>query len=226
MIKILAIETSTDACSVALLQDKSITEKYQVAPQKHTQLLIPMIDSLLQDAHLELKQLDAIAFGRGPGSFTGVRLAASIAQGLAFGAGLPIVVISPLRALAQQVYFQKQATKVMVAQDARMQEIYYGSYVLNQQQIMQENFPDTLLRPETLPMPAEITDWWRAGNAWTVYADTITKGYDRIPLANIIYPRAQEVALLASWDFLQGLAVKPEDALPIYLRNEVAKKKS
>jgi tRNA threonylcarbamoyladenosine biosynthesis protein TsaB len=225
MTKILAIETSTDACSAALLNDSALHEEFQIAPQQHTKIILPMIDKLMQQAKLDLKNLDAIAFGYGPGSFTGVRLAASIAQGLGLGANLPVIKISSLRALAQQVFNKEKATKVLVAQDARMQEIYFGSYNLDANQIMQEAELDKLVSAETLPLPKEKNGWTRAGNAWEIYADNIDKEYAKMFLAKIIYPRAQEVAILAAWDFACGLAVPPEEALPNYLRNEIVKKK-
>lgn len=142
---LLAIDTSTDACSVALKRDAEIIERFVIAPQKHTQLVLPMIQELLIEAKIDLEDLDAIAFGAGPGSFTGVRLCASITQGLAFGAGLPAIKISTLQCIAQQKFEELGVKNVTVIQDARMQEVYYGEYQLGANGIMEAVVPDRLL---------------------------------------------------------------------------------
>ena len=118
--KILAIETATEACSTALMIDHVIIEHYQVAPRAHNRLIIPMIESLLSKANIHLNQLDALAFGRGPGSFTGIRIAASVAQGIALGADLPVIPISSLAALAQEVFDEHNNTITYGCLDARM----------------------------------------------------------------------------------------------------------
>src|SRR4051812_31549034 len=121
---ILAIDTSTDACSAALLINGIVREKFRLAQRQHVQLILPLIHELLLEANLTLKQLDAIAFGCGPGSFTGLRIAASVMQGLAYAIDLPVIAVSSLQALAQGVYREFSANNVIVTMDAHMQSCY------------------------------------------------------------------------------------------------------
>lgn len=213
MIKILAIDTSTDACSAALLYDKKNSNRFIIAAREHTKLILPMIHELLTEAHLDLNELDAIAFGYGPGSFTGIRLAASITQGLAFASNLPVIKISCLRALAQEAFVEFGNKKVLVAQDARMNEIYYGEYQSDSFGIMQAIIPDQLTTPEKINTTNPNPLFTRTGNGWEIYDNTPAK---------LIYPRAQYIAELAAIDFAKNLTVLAAEALPIYLREEVA----
>ena len=221
MTKILAIDTSTDACSAALLFDNKNHHRFVVAPRQHTKFILPMIHELLAEAQLELNQLDAIAFGCGPGSFTGIRLAASITQGLAFVANLPVVKISSLRALAQEVFATLDKEKILVAQDARMQEIYWGEYQTDTVGIMQTIVPDQLLAPTQIKTPTDA-GFIGIGNAWKIYDDILTKRCNIQLVESKTYPRAQYIAQLAAVDFAKGLTVSAMEALPVYLREEVA----
>ena len=126
--KILAVETATEACSAALSVEGEIIERYTVSPREHSLLILPMLESLLAEAGLVLNQLDALAFGRGPGSFTGVRIAAGVIQGVAFGADLPVAPVSTLAAMAQDIFAKSRETAVFTALDARMGEVYWGVY--------------------------------------------------------------------------------------------------
>lgn len=207
MANILALETATNACSVALLINDSVSEKYQLAAREHTKLILPMVESLLAEAALQLSGLDAIAFGCGPGSFTGVRIAAGIVQGLAFGADLPVLPISSLRALAQTAYREVEAKKVIAAFDARMQEVYWGGYTIDDNDLMQEVIKDSLSKPEDIELPKD-DGWFRTGDGWGLSGATI-------------YPHAREVAKLGSVDYLAGKALAADKALPVYLRSVV-----
>ena len=135
--KLLTLDTSTDACSCALSVDGEIGEQSVIAPRQHTTLILPMIDQLLAEAGLKPTQLDGIAFGRGPGSFTGLRIACGITQGIAFAADIPVVPISCLATLAQGAYLEQGIEKVLASIDARMNEVYFANYFLNQEKIMQ-----------------------------------------------------------------------------------------
>ena len=221
MIKILAIDTSTDACSAALWCDSKIFYRFMIAPQQHTKLILPMIYELLTEAQLDLKQLDAIAFGAGPGSFTGIRLAASITQGLAFAANLPVIKISSLRVLAQEIFAEFGKKKVLVAQDARMQEIYWGEYQVDATGIMQAMAPDQLLAPKQIRELSD-TSFTGVGSGWKIYNSLLTTPCNIPLIESKAYPQAQYMTELAVSDFAKGLIVSAKEALPIYLREEVA----
>ncbi len=224
--KLLAIETSSDACSAALLIENTLEERFEIAPQQHTALILPMVDSLLKQAGLRLNELDALAFGRGPGSFTGVRIAASVVQGLAFGAELPVVPISSLAALAQGVYLAHGATRILTATDARMNEVYWAAWRLDENALMTLQGDEAVCAPQDAPLPDQAV-WFGAGSGWQPYGALLAgrlgerlSGYQADS-----YPHARDVAHLARSAFACGAAVNPEHALPVYLRNEVTWKK-
>jgi tRNA threonylcarbamoyladenosine biosynthesis protein TsaB len=221
VIKILAIDTSTEACSAALLCDSKISDRFVIAPQQHTRLILPMVSELLDEAQLVLGQLDAIAFGCGPGSFTGIRLASSITQGLAFAADLPVVKISTLRALAQEVFEGFGKSKVLVTQDARMQEIYWGEYQADADGVMQAVTFDQLISPQAAKIVSSES-MVGVGNGWEIYGDILTKRCNIALIESKIYPNARYIAQLAAVDFAKGLVVSAKEALPVYLREEVA----
>ena len=171
MAKILAFDTATAACSVALSVKGEIYEQFEIAPRKHGQLILGMVQHLLSAAGMSLTDLDAIAYGCGPGSFMGIRLATGIAQGLAFGADKPLIPVSSLQTLAQSAYLGTQAPQIAAAWDARMQAIYWGVYRCDEAGLMQSVQSDTLSQPGQLMLPTG--SWLAAGNAWKVYADKL-----------------------------------------------------
>lgn len=219
--KLLALDTATEACTVALWLDGSVLERFEFGSH-HAERLLPMIDALLAEAGLVLTQLDALAFGRGPGSFTGLRIGAGVTQGLAFGADLPVVPVSSLAALAQGV----QAAKVLAAFDARMQQVYWGAYVRNAAGLMEVRGAEGVFSPLLVPVPDD-TDWHGAGTGWDAYHASLQQhlgaclaGWQR----NCV-PRARHIAELGVAGFQSGLAIVAESALPIYIRDNVAVKK-
>lgn len=225
--KILAIDTSTEACSAALLIDGEIRERYQLAPREHARLILPMIDSLLAESELKLAHLDALAFGRGPGGFTGVRIATGVIQGLAFGADLPVTPVSSLAALAQGACQDTGAQCVLGAIDARMGEVYWGAYRAGEEGLVRLEGNETVCPPEQAHLPAG-RGWHGAGSGWETYQEELRA---RIGVALSAWegqrhPRASHVALLGADLHRGGLAVAAEQALPVYLRDEVAWKKS
>ena len=157
--KILALDTSTEACSVALWADGTVTERYELGSQ-HSGRILPMTQEVLAEAGLVLTQLDAVAFGRGPGSFTGLRICAGVAQGLAFGADVPVVPVSSLAALAQGV----DAPRVLAAFDARMEQLYWGAYVRNAQGLVEPGGTEKVVAPRDVPVPAD-SGWKGTGLA-------------------------------------------------------------
>jgi tRNA threonylcarbamoyladenosine biosynthesis protein TsaB len=227
--KILAIDTSTEACSVAVYIDGDSRERFEIARQRHTELILPMIESLLAESGLNsVKDFDALAFGRGPGSFTGIRIGTGVVQGIALGSGLAVAPVSTLAAIAQGVYRVRQEKNILVAIDARMQEIYWGCYQLDEQGYMQTSQAEVVGKPDELQMPEQdTTGWYGAGSAWTAYEQDLCRisagrlsSYD-----GSVLPHAMDVAHLACDVINKDGLVSAEHIEPVYLRNEVAWKK-
>lgn len=236
--KFLSLDTSTEACSAALLVGGRITDRYEVAPRRHGELILGMVDGLLREAGVTLKDMDALAFGRGPGAFTGVRIAAGVVQGLAFGAGKPVVPVSSLAALAQGVAAGRPAgTLIMSAFDARMGEVYWGVYRVGGDGLVTPVGQEQVAKPEAVQLPAGIggpasldgrdnpgttSRLIGVGSGWQPYEAELTRrcGGD-IEFIPDRYPHARDVLTLAQRDFAAGLAVPAEEAQPVYIRNKV-----
>lgn len=220
--RLLAIDTTEEACSAALSIDGVLIERFELAPRRHSELVLPMMDTLLAEAGLSLRGLDALAFGRGPGSFTGVRIAASVIQGAAFGADLPVVPVSSLQALAQGAWRSSRAAAVLSALDARMSEVYWGAYRADHSGIMRAAIDECVCAPETVPVPTGH-DWHAVGSGWGSYQAVLsTRCTPRAAVDGTAQVHAQDVATLAAALFVEGAGVPAEQALPVYLRNEVA----
>ena len=226
--KLLAIETATEACSAALYIDGDIHLRYQVKPRGHSELILGMLESLVAESGLRPSQLDAMAFGRGPGSFTGVRIATGVVQGVAFGADIPVVPVSTLAALAQRAYRELGEQMLLPAYDARMQELYWAGYRVNDRGLVELVGREQVISVAEIPMPAE-TGWYGVGSGWGVYGPQLLKriGGDRVKGSEpAMLCSAHDIALLGAEGFRQGQAVAPEMALPVYLRDNVATKKA
>jgi len=217
--KILAIDTSTHACSAALYQDGEITSIYRVAPRLHGEILLPMIDELLTTADLQLSELDTLAYGCGPGSFTGVRLAASCIQGLAVGANKPVIGVSSLSALAHTFYTQLGYAQLACAFDARMQEVYWGLYQLEAGEWQLQGEEQVIAPNQIKDLPAG--QWIGVGDGWDTYADILADSTGIQQAFPRCYPNAASVAELAISAFKRGEVLAPEQALPTYLRDNV-----
>lgn len=223
--KLLAFDTATEACSAALLIGDSVIERFEVVPRAHARLLLPMLDSLLAEAGLRLADLDALAFGRGPGSFTGVRIAASVAQGIGFGADLPVLPVSTLTALARAALQATAATHVLAAIDARMEEIYWAAYArdVNGEPLCLGDEQVSAAHDTRVPAGG---DWYGIGSGWAAYGPLLHAhfGHSLIGCDPAALPRAAQIAQLAARDFAAGNAVKADQALPVYLRNQVVQR--
>jgi tRNA threonylcarbamoyladenosine biosynthesis protein TsaB len=222
--KILAIETATEACSAALLIDDEITQRFEISPQKHTQLILPMCEALLAEAALKPTQLDAIAFGRGPGSFTGVRIAAGVTQGIAYGADLPVVPVSSLMAAAYNGYQKTGHEHLAVALDARMQQVYFGVFNMAENPAAFHSLQDEVVAsvPDlTLP---DDQQYCGIGPGWAAYQAELNEhfGDQVISTEPDLLPDAQAVVQIAKIQFTRNNVVAPEQAIPTYLRNNVA----
>nr|VFK21663.1 MAG: tRNA threonylcarbamoyl adenosine modification protein YeaZ [Candidatus Kentron sp. LFY] len=169
MTSILAIDASSDACSVALLLDGEYLESHRLAPRRHAEILLPEIEGLLSRCALSLRDLDGLAFGRGPGAFTGIRIATGVVQGLAFGADLPAVPVSSLQALAQGVWRQHKARSILTAFDARMGEVYWGAYRVDSRNLAAPVIEECVCAPVAIALPDEEGDWFGAGSGWATY---------------------------------------------------------
>lgn len=223
--KLLAIETATEACSAALYIDGEVSECIQIEPRRHAELILSMMDGLLAEAGLKLNQLDALAFGRGPGSFTGVRIATGVIQGAAFGADLPVVPVSTLAALAQGYFRETGVRRILPAFDARMQELYWAAYEVGAEGLA------TIIGQEQVAAPADVIlpeddGWHGVGTGWATYGEQLSQrmGKALAAMKGDQLCSAHDVALLGVAGFNQGHSVSAEKALPIYLRDKVAKR--
>ena len=230
---ILAIDTATHACSAALQIGTKIIaiENLELSAKKNSELILEMVQQLLNKANLSLKDLDAIAFGKGPGSFTGIRLAASIAQGLCFGANLPASGISTLQAIAQRAHREFKINNALVAYDAHMQELYWAAYITDTNGIMQPLIPDMLCKPDNLFLPGSLDNyqWHGIGNAWEVYQLKKQCSEKKVNLLTIkpdSYSSAHDIAMLAALQYQQGAMVKAAEITPIYLQNNLYEKQN
>ena len=216
--RILAIETSTEYCSAALWLDGELAERFALAGQKHSQMLLPMVDELLQEKNMKLAQLDGIAFGAGPGSFTGVRIACGVTQGLALGANLPVIGISTLLALAQDTGH----SKVIAALDARMAEVYHAAYELRDGEWHAIIEPGLCL-PQNAP-PVTGSGWHGVGSGFLAHGDALRARYaDNLTgVDEKAVPHARAIAQLAAPLFAAGKGQDAALATPLYLRDKVA----
>ncbi len=218
--KILALDTSTEYCSVALWQDGVVIERCELVGQKHSEMLIAMLDGVLQDAGVGIQELDGIAFGSGPGSFTGVRIACGVTQGLALGGGLPVAGICTLLAIAQAT----GQSKVIAALDARMGEIYCAAYEKQATGWITVCEP-CLCKPEEAPQ-VEGEGWFAAGSGFAAFADALQQRYagQLSGVDGTVIPQAAAIAVLGAAQFALGLGADVAEAQPFYLRDKVALK--
>ena len=221
--KILAIDTATEACSVALFADGDCQEIFEIIPRQHTERVLPMVDELLKKADLSLSQIDALAFNCGPGSFTGVRVGTSVTQGLAFSSDIPVIAVSSLAALAQLAFREENKHNVLSAIDARMNEMYWGCYQLDKD-IMR------LVSEEKVSPVSKVNAegmWNCQGSGWDTFQTELSQS-NQVNITSFSlerFPHAQDVAVLAADLYKQGKINNAEDAIPTYIRDEVTWKK-
>ena len=229
MTTLLAIDASSSACSVALWQDGVVTAERCEAPRQHTQRMMPMIEALLAAADLTLNDLDALAYGHGPGSFTGLRIAAGTIQGLAFGLDVPVIGVSTLAALSLQAHRLHHARFVLPMLDARMGELYTGAYRVvtraDGEIAVEQVLPEQVCAPGLLELPAALRehDWLAVGSGLVMH-DELPQSV-RASLALQLpepQPDAEAMVMLAAQAYARGEAVSAVEAQPVYLRNEVA----
>jgi tRNA threonylcarbamoyladenosine biosynthesis protein TsaB len=220
--RVLALDTSTEACSVALLLDGELRMRFKVTERSHADLVLPMVESLLDEAGVSLGALDGLAFGRGPGAFTGLRIASGVVQGLALGAGLPVAPVSSLAAVAEQVP-AAPGEVVLVCNDARMGEVYWGHFCREADGGIVALAAESVSGPERAGVGVPNVRH-AAGNAWPRFPQLAQRlAGAGVVLHEGIYPRADAVARLGARLLAAGRGVPPEAALPVYVRDDVAR---
>jgi tRNA threonylcarbamoyladenosine biosynthesis protein TsaB len=218
--RLLALDSATEACSAALLQGDAVSERYEVIGRGHAERLLPMADALLREASLTIGELDAVAFGRGPGGFTGLRIAAGIAQGLAAGAMLPVAPVSNLAAMAAAGARISGALRILACLDARMGEVYWAAYE------MRSGTPvavtdERLSKPQSV-IPPSPGPWHGAGHGFGAYPALVEQlGKCLVSVDAALLPHAADIARLGAIDCAAGRTVAATRALPVYLRNDV-----
>ncbi|MEG3753464.1 tRNA (adenosine(37)-N6)-threonylcarbamoyltransferase complex dimerization subunit type 1 TsaB [Psychromonas arctica] len=229
-LNILCIDSSTEACSVALSTSDATIHQFMLAPREHTQKILPTVNDVVKQADLTLADIDVVAYGQGPGSFTGVRIGISIAQGLAYGLEKKMVGVSTLQAMAQQALVNDPSCDVVYAAiDARMGEVYFAQYI-NRDGVMTLQDKEIVIKPETLiemyqtqNIKVETTSSL-VGTGWAAYP-TLLDYFEACQQTEILYPDAQYMLKAASLLINDKQAVEPESATPVYLRDTVTWKK-
>jgi tRNA threonylcarbamoyladenosine biosynthesis protein TsaB len=220
-LKLLALDTSTEYCSAALSIDGNLAVREVKAGQRHSELLLGMIDDLLKSHGLPVRELDGIAYGEGPGSFTGLRIACGVVQGLAFGAGVRVLGIGTLLAMAEG----SGAERVVCGVDARVHEIYHAAYVRVRGELgrWRAVHAPSVCAPAVVP-PLDGEEWFACGSGFAVYQDVLTQRYagQLAQIAPELYPHARDILTLAAPRFESGEGVMAEHAVPVYLREKVA----
>ena len=221
MKNIIALDTSTEACSVALQCSGDAIFRYRVEPRMHAKLLLPLLNELLDEAGISAQQIEGVAFGRGPGAFTGVRIGTAAAQAIALGGDLPVAPVSTLAAIAHRCYREHGHHKVAVAIDARMGEVYRGDYEVA------SRGSAALCGDERVCPPSDgsrlSSDWCAAGTGWATYESILTQTTGATVIDGVDpFPHALDILLTGSAQLNRGEGVAPEHALPVYLRDNVA----
>jgi tRNA threonylcarbamoyladenosine biosynthesis protein TsaB len=224
-VNLLAIDTATQACSVAVLAGSRHASRYMEAERGHGEQILPMVDAVLAEVQITLHQLNALAFGRGPGAFTGVRLAASVAQGLAFGAGIPVIPVSDLAAVAQRLFDSVQeARAAVVCNDARMREVYWACYERDDNGLARLVGEERVTAPGEVQLPeAAHAPMYGAGRGFRAYPELGQRLRQLKEVHDDLVPRAQEILRLAGKELQEGRTIPPEKAVPVYLRDDVAR---
>lgn len=224
--RILSFDTATETCSVALLYDGQVIERCVEQPQGHGTLLLRMVDEILNEAGIELTDLDALGFGRGPGGFTGVRIAVSAAQAIGFGIGLPLVPVSNLAMLAQGLYRTQGIKYAIPALDARMGEVYIGGYEIIHD-LAQPVTEEQVLKPEAVILNIDNSNWYGVGRGWVAHNAALKMRLEPHIVAVVpeLLCHAQDLLPLTAAALTSGYTVAPELALPVYLRNQVIQRR-
>lgn len=218
---IIAIDSATEACSVAIATEHGTWSRFRETARGHSGLLLAMVEEVMTEVGIGRGELDYVAFGRGPGSFTGVRIAAGVAQGLAYGLGLPVAPVSTLAAIAQRAHRELGTVRAAVAIDARMGEVYWGAYTL-EAGVMTPVVDEAVVPPEQVEVPPG-TGWEGVGTGWGAYPDVLAErlGNALNGAGRVLLPSALDLIAPAAELIGRGGAVAPAQAQPVYLRDRV-----
>lgn len=217
---ILALDTATEACSVALQHNGNISFLDEVSPRSHTQRILPMVDELLHQANIELKDVNYLVFGRGPGSFTGVRVGVSVAQGLAMGANLSVVAVSNLKAMAEEAYQKLGAKNVIALIDARMNEVYFAQFERKGAE-WNEVVAEQVCSPEAAISQFQVSEETVVvGTGWAAYLQFAEQNLPLV-ISDITLPSSRYMLSVAETEILKGNTQSVLEIEPVYLRNEV-----
>lgn len=224
---LLALDASSSACSAAVLLQRADSEprlvsRFALTPREHTRRLLPMVDEVLAEAGITPAELDAVAYGRGPGSFTGLRIAAGTAQGLAYGLGCPLLGVSTLEALALAAHRRHGVEYVATAMDARMGEVYAAAWRCCYGTV-ESLLEETVIAPQRLQLPAAEPGWYGIGSGWGLWESMAPEVQAALTRRDVeSEPAAEELVLLAAHHYAAGERTAPHEAQPIYLRDQVA----
>ena len=222
MKRILSIDATTEACSVALLLDGEVKQRFEVAPRRHTELILPMVRDLLLDAGIQLTELDAIAVDQGPGSFTGVRVSTGVAQGLAFAADRPLIPVSSLAALAYAAHQELGQSTILASIDARMKEIYWGLYYCGDDKVRLQGREQVSSVESMSDRTKEVCVATGTG-ALAYQPELEHSSFISIDVReSLLYPKAESIAILASRTTETTDWITADSIEPVYLRNNVA----
>ncbi|CAL1329504.1 tRNA (adenosine(37)-N6)-threonylcarbamoyltransferase complex dimerization subunit type 1 TsaB [Candidatus Providencia siddallii] len=217
--RILAIDTSTNACSVALFYNEKIVSRFLISVNEHSKKILPMIDEILSEVKIKLSELNAIVFSKGPGSFTGIRVGIGISQGLAFGSNLPLIGLSTLMILAEGAYRVTGQSKILVGINAKMSKIFFSKYYRNKNNIwIGEKFEVLIsLKEIKIFLDSLIGKWYCAGNCWDIYPELLDS--KKIIFSKIIFPCAKDMLFIVRDLLYKNKIIKIEDIKPTYLLN-------
>ena len=220
--KLLAIDTSTEACSAALWLDGALHERFELAGREHTQKLMPQVSALMAECGVRYSQLDGVVCGRGPGSFAGVRIGVGYVKGLGLALDRPVLGVSSLAMLALRAAREHGVSNVLAAIDARMNEVYFGAFEVKDDQLV-EVAPEMVAAPSAVPAMSG-GPWLAAGTGWGAHGDALARAVNVHPLQRLpdALPHAAEALLLALPEFIAGRAINADALTPVYLRNKVA----
>lgn len=221
---ILALDTCTEMCSAAVMINGKIFERSELTQRGHSEKILGMLDAVMAKAKCTLADIDVVAFGRGPGSFTGVRIGVGVAQGIAFARQLPVIPVSTMAAVAQLAIDNHAATRIAVAMDARMGEVYTAHFVA-ENGLAEKLDEEQVCAPDKFH-PADNAQWFAAGTGWDEYGSLLTQNFaQQISDKQALLPTAAAIAKLAFAAAQKGQTISAEQAVPVYLRDNVAKKK-